>query len=272
MSGQPFMQLYVGDYLADTTDLTTEQHGAYLLVLMTMWRHGAKLPNDAKKLARIARVSTRRWHLVWNEIAHFFYEDGEDIRNKRLDREYQKAVSISEKRIASGAKGGAAKALKNKEPPLANATDLPKHSQKSEPERKTEPIGSDAKASLINVGEDARKVLFDEALPLLARYTGKPVKTLRPLVGKWLNRSGDDARRIALLITETISEQRAEPVAWIEGCLKQKGHKKGKFVIKADGTVHKEDEHTGEWWRCYGIEPHQVEKIAIRDHRNREAA
>lgn len=139
MSQNPFMQLYVGDYLADTLDLTTEQHGAYLLLLMTMWRHDAKLPNDPAKLARIARVSLRRWHLVWGEIHHFFYVEGDQIRNNRLDREHQKAISISEKRIASGSAGGRAKALKDKEAHLANASDLPQHSQKSEPEKgKTE--------------------------------------------------------------------------------------------------------------------------------------
>ena len=149
MSQNPFMQLYVGDYLADTLDLTTEQHGAYLLLLMTMWRHDAKLPNDPAKLARIARVSARRWHLVWSEIQHFFYVDGDQIRNKRLDREHQKAASISEKRSASGAAGGRAKALKDNESLVANATDLPQHSQKPEPEKKKEePNGSSKKRAV----------------------------------------------------------------------------------------------------------------------------
>jgi uncharacterized protein YdaU (DUF1376 family) len=126
------MQLYVGDYLADTTDLTTEQHGAYLLLLMTMWRHGAKLPNDPSKLARIARVSPRRWPQIWAEIERFFSSDAETIQSPRLTKEYEKAVSISQKRSASGAKGGAAKALKNNDTGLANASGLPKHSQKSD--------------------------------------------------------------------------------------------------------------------------------------------
>ncbi|OWJ82730.1 YdaU family protein [Haematobacter massiliensis] len=143
MSATPFLQLYVGDYLADTLDLTTEQHGAYLLLLLTMWRHDARLPNDPAKLARIARVSPRRWHLIWGAIGHFFFVDGDKIGNKRLDREHQKAVSISEKRSVSGEKGGRAKALKTSNTPVANATDLPEHSQKSEPDiKKEEPKGS----------------------------------------------------------------------------------------------------------------------------------
>ena len=39
MSNAPFMQRHVGDYLADTQELSTKQHEAYLLLPMTMWRH-----------------------------------------------------------------------------------------------------------------------------------------------------------------------------------------------------------------------------------------
>lgn len=52
----PFMQLYVADYLGDTRHLTTEQHGAYLLLLMTMWRSALlafarKHPSEARSIA-----------------------------------------------------------------------------------------------------------------------------------------------------------------------------------------------------------------------------
>lgn len=139
MSETPFMQMYVGDYIASTMHLTTEQHGAYLLLLMTMWRAGAKLPNDPAKLARICRVSPKRWPAIWAEIAEFFtIEDGE-ISNERLTKEHAKAVSISRERKLSGKKGGEAKALKNKPPTVAIATifpvAVPKHSHKSEPYR-----------------------------------------------------------------------------------------------------------------------------------------
>lgn len=149
MSATPFMQLYVGDYLADTLHLTTEQHGAYLLLLMTMWRADASLPNDPVKLARIARVSTKRWPSVWSEIAPFFVVDGDKITNPRLTKEHQKAVSISQERRNAGKKGGEANALKSKASGEANASDLPKHSQKSEPDttsvvaaRDATPVGS----------------------------------------------------------------------------------------------------------------------------------
>ena len=143
MSSQPFMQLYVGDYLADTLHLSTEQHGAYLLLLMTMWRHDARLPNDPKKLARIARTTARKWPGIWEEISEFFEVDGEYITNARLTKEHQKATAKSTVRANAGSLGGKAKALKKNDQGLANATDLPKHGQKSEPDK----VKREAKAS-----------------------------------------------------------------------------------------------------------------------------
>lgn len=120
----PYMNLFVADYLGDTQHLTTEQHGAYLLLLMTMWRNGGRLPNDPVKLARIARVSPRRWHLFSDVMAFFTPLDDGTVTQKRLEREHQKALSISEKRSASADAGNRAKALKNNEPSLANASVL----------------------------------------------------------------------------------------------------------------------------------------------------
>ena len=137
MAKVPFMQFYPGDYLADTQHLTTEQHGAYLLILMAMWTQGGALPNDEKKLARIAGVATRRWHVVGPDVVDLLTVEGDQITQKRLQRERQKADSKSEKRSVSGAKGGRSKSLKNKEPALANASGLPPPLPKHSPEPDT---------------------------------------------------------------------------------------------------------------------------------------
>lgn len=164
VTATPYMQLYVGDYLSDTLHLTTEQHGAYLLLLMTMWRSGASLPNDAAKLARICRVSPKRWPGVWSEISGFFDVDRDVIRNDRLTKEHSKAVSISQERKTAAKKGGQAKALKDKQSNMPNGSDLPCHSQKSESEpdiKKEEtyvspPVTDDA-AAAVEVYNDAAK-------------------------------------------------------------------------------------------------------------------
>ena len=91
MSAAPYMQLYVADYLGDTRHLTTEQHGAYLLLLMTMWRAGGALPNDETKLSRICGVTAKRWHMIAADVMAFFDVEGDQITSHALARWEQTA-------------------------------------------------------------------------------------------------------------------------------------------------------------------------------------
>lgn len=124
MSDRAFMQLYPSDFIGDTMHLSTEQVGAYLLLLMAMWNADGRLPDDEKMLARIARVSIKKWRGMSVELMPFFVTDGQWITNNRLTKELQKVTSQTQSRRAAGAKGGLHSALKRKQRGQASASNL----------------------------------------------------------------------------------------------------------------------------------------------------
>lgn len=140
MSERPFMQLYVSDFIGDTLHLSTEQVGAYLLLLMAMWNAGGSLPDDEAKLARIVRLSVKKWRAVAPDLLSFFERVDGAVRHNRLTREMQKSETKSQSRASAGARGGLAKALKDKGTPIANATDLPWHLPDTRSQKDIEPI------------------------------------------------------------------------------------------------------------------------------------
>jgi uncharacterized protein YdaU (DUF1376 family) len=97
-----WMPLYWGDYLRDTRDLSTLQHGAYLLLMAHYWQHAA-LPDDEKQLAAIVGLSPKAWRKIAPPIAAKFQNDW---RHKRIDAEIAKAERVLMQRRISGAKGG----------------------------------------------------------------------------------------------------------------------------------------------------------------------
>lgn len=125
MSGPAYMPLFIADYLADTQHLSVAEHGAYMLLIMNYWRLGS-LPNDEKKLARIARCSDREWKSVSGTIRDLF---NDDWTHNRIEKELKKAREKSEARSEAGTRGGKAKALKNNDAHLANATILPEQNE-----------------------------------------------------------------------------------------------------------------------------------------------
>lgn len=108
MSRKPdvWMPLFIGDYLADTAHLTTEQHGAYFLLLMAAWKREGYLPNDAVQLGAIARLSPARWRQHAAVILPLFQVEGEQLVQGRLAEEYRAARSANDAQRENGKKGG----------------------------------------------------------------------------------------------------------------------------------------------------------------------
>ena len=115
------MPLYVGDYLADTTHLTTTEHGTYLLLLLCMWRSGGSLPADDAKLARFAKLTKAQWDRSKGVILGFFEIENGLLIHPRLSKELTKHTNAVEQRAIASSNGGKAKALKDKELALAAA-------------------------------------------------------------------------------------------------------------------------------------------------------
>ncbi len=102
MAALPYMPLYVADYMSDAAHLTTLEHGAYLLLIMTYWQRGEALPNDDKKLARICRMGPRQWQGVRDNLSEFFQVDCNTWSHSRIDRELQNVHDKSLKKRKAG--------------------------------------------------------------------------------------------------------------------------------------------------------------------------
>lgn len=143
-----WMPLYVADYLADTSRLTTEQHGAYLLILMDYWRNGPP-PDDDAVLCSITRMQLVAWKRARPALVGFFSMIDGFWRQKRADAEKQSAADVSSKRSLSGKQGAGKRWGKTDGIPMANAiandianasqNDAPTHSHSHSPSESKPP-------------------------------------------------------------------------------------------------------------------------------------
>lgn len=106
MSDAPAMPVFPDAYLADTTHLTTEEHGAYLLLLMAMWRRGGAVPNDDRDLARIVGLELRVWRKTKRRLLPLLSIEGDLLTQKRLRKEWEYVQEKRNKNAANGRRGG----------------------------------------------------------------------------------------------------------------------------------------------------------------------
>lgn len=103
-----WMPLYIADYLSATSRLTTEQHGAYLLLLMDYWKSGAPPDNDAV-LAQITKLSPDAWANARTMLEPFFeIQDGAWFQS-RVENEMVKANHNKKANKERGLKGAQAR-------------------------------------------------------------------------------------------------------------------------------------------------------------------
>lgn len=100
-----WMPIYIGDYLSATTRLSTEQHGAYLLLIMDYWKHGS-LPNDDRVLAQITRMTPDAWSNARSILEGFFEVTDKHWMHTRIEKELENAKinkDVATKRAKAGA-------------------------------------------------------------------------------------------------------------------------------------------------------------------------
>jgi len=91
-----WMPIFIGDYLSATTRLTTEMHGAYLLLLMDYWKNGP-LPDDDYVLAQIVRMPIEKWMMIAKTIRAFFAQKAGNLIHNRVEKEIAKTKESKKK-------------------------------------------------------------------------------------------------------------------------------------------------------------------------------
>ena len=100
-----WMPIFIGDYLSATSRLTTQQHGAYFLLLMDYWKNG-RPPDDDEVLAQITKMTPDAWSNARRILlAYFQIENGHWVQ-KRIEKELLDSKTRKETAVTK-AKAGA---------------------------------------------------------------------------------------------------------------------------------------------------------------------
>lgn len=234
MAEFPSLPLWTDAYLADTTHLSTEEHGAYLLLLIAAWRSPeCRLPDDDAKLARFVHATPRVWARLRPVMAPFFVIEGGFWVQKRLSKERKYVADVSAKR----SKAAHAKHLKNKETTHAHdgANGMHPH-----PHLESLPLDSQANAHSVpseraDEPPNAQPTVSAKAalwVEMKARIGGK-----RPgaLVAKWCKDYGDG--EVFTSHFEAEAKNPADYVPWMAARLKQRAAQRVDAPAKTRGSI-----------------------------------
>lgn len=112
-----WMPFYVGAYLKNTMALTTEQHGAYLLLILAYWHRQGPLVDDDEGLAAICRLPIARWRAMRPKLETYFLTQKGVWKQARIEAEICKARKVIQVAETNGKKGGRPRKEKTQKKP-----------------------------------------------------------------------------------------------------------------------------------------------------------
>lgn len=215
MAQFPAMPLWTDAYLGDTLHLSLEEHGAYLKLLMIMWRSddGCILDDD-RRISTMLGITLKKWTGKIKPAIWPFLEPKSDgkVTQKKLQKVRKNALHNS-KQQSQNAK---ARWLKNKESDDApasnrhcdgNANHIHIHNHKIQ----------DTNVSCT----DDEKWIWSEGLDYLISHDGDE-RRQRSLVGAWLRDHPPDWVRGA--IEGAMASASGKPAGYIVRILQNKRH------------------------------------------------
>ena len=156
-----WMPLYIADYLSATSRLTTEQHGAYLLLIMDYWKNGAP-PNNDQVLAQITKLSPDAWSNARSMLQPFFeVRDGLWFQH-RIETEMVKAKHNKQANVKRGKAGAEARWRDKNAPSIDEAYSEVCSADSTSPSPSPSPISKPSPTKVIPTPEGVSDSVWQE--------------------------------------------------------------------------------------------------------------
>lgn len=101
----PYIQIRIDDYLKDTRFLTTEEHGAYLLLIFHYWQTERALDDTDEKLAKIVGVSRKKWKSLKINLKNYFSVENNVWTHSRIEFDLERVISKQKKASHAASEG-----------------------------------------------------------------------------------------------------------------------------------------------------------------------
>lgn len=169
---------YVTEF-ADHPDWSTQDFGALFRIDLQLYREGGKIKDDPARLARLCRLSDKKFAKTWRRIKSKYHKSGGFLFRKRIRLELQKARRRMQLAHNKGVMGAEAR--------------YSKHSTGIANENETKPNTNKNLISSSNSKKPARSpsisLRFYEALSVIIKPRNQSDRTAFRNLGNWIEQN-----------------------------------------------------------------------------------